>query len=1381
MFDWDDFRRKVEAVSLTLEEQVGDKKSMVGVLIADRDPDQENFVKDDFNWMKAPGKVTIAKVQSAYIRRQPGADVELWFEGALLSPDTPIRDLATPDKPVVALLATLKGVRPASLAFRPPSINTPIQPPSPAIDVVNQHPPSALPTPMSADKDAPADSIETSARPLHFTRVTSAPLSDAPNSLVPGNTPDFWIPPPTAARHQPSVHVSAYAAQAEAGEQATETNDLEANAGPGLQSILSPQIMPRKEHSSQAGSLAPEDPPLSQNFNVDDVFDRDASPELDSGERTKLLNHHIREVVKQETVELLEAGVARSMKILDTLQETFSEVADVSPDAQQWIDTIKKMKEQPDRSRTIIGVVGNTGAGKSSVINALLDEERLVPTNCMRACTAVVTEISWNSDNDPDHRYRAEIEFINRADWEKDLKVLMQEFLSESGTLTREASDPNTDAGIAWAKFHAVYPSIQKEKLASYTVETLMTKTAVLNVLGTTKEIYHPRAKPFYAELQELVDSKEKVTGKKDHQKQQKNQMEFWPLIKVVRLYTKSEALSTGAVVVDLPGVHDSNAARAAVAERYIQQCSGLWIVAPITRAVDDKAAKNLMGSAFRRQLKYDGNYSAVTFICSKTDDISATEAVDSLDLDQVYYELEEQVCESEEKISRMRDESANLQKTTDKQRTILGALEDEIEIWEELQKKIKTQTVYAPRSKKNRKRRQIDDEDSEIESEIDDSSDSEHESGTDDNVAAQVPLTMQDIEQKIASLKQAKKDPLKEVKKMQARIKALKPQLRELSSKIANANARKLAICIQGRNEYSKTAIQKDFAAGIKELDQEAAMEADEEAFDPDKEIRDYDEVADSLPVFCVSSRAYQKMCGRLKKDEAVPGFQTQEETQIPQLKSHCMKLTQGGRIRDCRAFLTSFCSTLTALFLWASDDGTGPQMTDAKKQEQAHYLAKRLADLRKGLGKAVEVCLGSMTKQLQEQIFVRMEVLMRRAISSAPTIAQSWGHPKELGGLHYNTYKAIVRRGGVYQSATVGLRNMNEELLDPLIRQLATRWESAFQQRLPQAFEAYTKNSGDVLHAFHARIEERARLNGFGLAHMAMLKGSIFNYEQMFRTLNDQLKIRLTEAQRDANREFVPTLANFMMTVYDQCAIESGAGAFMRMKNYMETFIQTHSQTMFQAATQNVEGALRNMCRDLEAEMSKKADEISNLIHRDYMHALAGVQATLEIENQPKRSMKAEVMAQLNQIHSQFERLAQGDLTEGPDSSEHADDDAVAGADTAAEQPIQAENSATNSPMDHAPANDEIPNSLPDDSQPIVTSPGALRPRKKRRITESTASSPAPSTRNRSKKPRLPADTTPAPTPSARKSSRIADASSARKASQKSHLADGDGDEEL
>jgi hypothetical protein len=117
--------------------------------------------------------------------------------------------------------------------------------------------------------------------------------------------------------------------------------------------------------------------------------------------------------------------------------------------------------------------------------------------------------------------------------------------------------------------------------------------------------------------------------------------MEYWPLIKVVKIYTRSPALSTGAVIVDLPGVHDSNAARAAVAQGYMKQCTGLSIVAPINRAVDDKAAKTLLGDSFKRQLKYDGGFSSVTFICSKTDDISITEAIHSLELDDEVAELE--------------------------------------------------------------------------------------------------------------------------------------------------------------------------------------------------------------------------------------------------------------------------------------------------------------------------------------------------------------------------------------------------------------------------------------------------------------------------------------------------------------------------------------------------------------------------------------------------------------------------------------------------------------------------------------------------------------------------------------------------------------------
>lgn len=128
----------------------------------------------------------------------------------------------------------------------------------------------------------------------------------------------------------------------------------------------------------------------------------------------------------------------------------------------------------------------------------------------------------------------------------------------------------------------------------------------VANVLGTTKNIAKRHSDMFYKALQRYVDSKEKVRHshipqamalqnarsmlileqeekkkkkkKENGEKPDPKTMEFWPLIKIVRIYTKAECLSTGAVIVDLPGVHDSNAARAAVAQGYMKQCTGEFV-----------------------------------------------------------------------------------------------------------------------------------------------------------------------------------------------------------------------------------------------------------------------------------------------------------------------------------------------------------------------------------------------------------------------------------------------------------------------------------------------------------------------------------------------------------------------------------------------------------------------------------------------------------------------------------------------------------------------------------------------------------------------------------------------------------------------------------
>jgi len=133
-----------------------------------------------------------------------------------------------------------------------------------------------------------------------------------------------------------------------------------------------------------------------------------------------------------------------------------------------------------------------------------------------------------------------------------------------------------------------------------------------------------------------------------------------------------------------------------------------------------------------------------------------------------------------------------------------------------------------------------------------------------------------------------------------------------------------------------------------MKELDQELAAEEDEENFDPDMDIRDYDEVARSLPVFCVSSRGYQKLQGRLKKEPHVPGFQTVEETEIPQLQAHCKELTVAGRTATCKRFMTNLSQLLNSLTLWASNDGgSGTNLTLEQRAKEDRFLKRSLANL--------------------------------------------------------------------------------------------------------------------------------------------------------------------------------------------------------------------------------------------------------------------------------------------------------------------------------------------------------------------------------------------------------------------------------------------------
>lgn len=73
-------------------------------------------------------------------------------------------------------------------------------------------------------------------------------------------------------------------------------------------------------------------------------------------------------------------------------------------------EELNELNKKLKLPRTVIAVVGDTGAGKSSLLNALLDHGNILPTSGMRACTAVVVEVQQNLRT---NCYEADIDFLS--------------------------------------------------------------------------------------------------------------------------------------------------------------------------------------------------------------------------------------------------------------------------------------------------------------------------------------------------------------------------------------------------------------------------------------------------------------------------------------------------------------------------------------------------------------------------------------------------------------------------------------------------------------------------------------------------------------------------------------------------------------------------------------------------------------------------------------------------------------------------------------------------------------------------------------------------------------------------------------------------------
>lgn len=203
--------------------------------------------------------------------------------------------------------------------------------------------------------------------------------------------------------------------------------------------------------------------------------------------------------------------------------------------------------------------MGDTGSGKSSCLNSLLDEEDILPTNGMRACTASIIEMRYDDMHanttttttstttmDNDKQYAAEIEFLSVEEWRQECQALFDDLHDEYGNVIKRPS-ADSQAGIALAKMRVVYGAhtVAKPELLGNVDKLLEKQTTITKALGTIKHIRETNAKLFRKKIELYADSTNSTT-----------EMAFWPIVKRICLKSnKWNVLKSGAVLVDAPGV----------------------------------------------------------------------------------------------------------------------------------------------------------------------------------------------------------------------------------------------------------------------------------------------------------------------------------------------------------------------------------------------------------------------------------------------------------------------------------------------------------------------------------------------------------------------------------------------------------------------------------------------------------------------------------------------------------------------------------------------------------------------------------------------------------------------------------------------------------
>ncbi|KAG4437321.1 hypothetical protein IFR05_007217 [Cadophora sp. M221] len=323
----------------------------------------------------------------------------------------------------------------------------------------------------------------------------------------------------------------------------------------------------------------------------------------------------------------------RQAKLVAARIANFLETCELARDRDSqiysMIQTANELRSFVAPSVCTIGIVGDSGVGKSSLINSLLDEMNLADTASLgAACTSVVTEYRSRL---PQHsaKYTIEIDRMTDSEIEEQLQELLWSYrfyhitdLDDIGMGADEQARLEAQSKLAWDTLKAAFGSKRE-----------LTETYLRDPGDGAKERIQNRLKEWSSTLRWPRDSHESgwlgSAETADECKSQTQQFKIgnlWPFVKVIRIYLSSQVLKSGAVLADLPGFHDSNNARVKAAESYMYKCDEVFVVADITRVSTNKNVELIFQKSLGSNLTNGRPSQGISLICTRSEDIDGDE-----------------------------------------------------------------------------------------------------------------------------------------------------------------------------------------------------------------------------------------------------------------------------------------------------------------------------------------------------------------------------------------------------------------------------------------------------------------------------------------------------------------------------------------------------------------------------------------------------------------------------------------------------------------------------------------------------------------------------------------------------------------------------------